>query len=107
MAWLAANLQLLSPLVVLTLDIKPYCAHLFKSKLFWLLTILFSLLIYYDLLVRYQRGSNVFSLYNFVQSFRLESFGVLAAEVAIYHGVIHATRRLLVRQQQRSLQPAV
>lgn len=90
-------------MITLTINTKPFCAHLFSSKLFNLLTGFFSLVCYTLLLVRPNRMSSLLGFYDFAQSFRLQVFGVLAAEVLLCGLVIMGTRQLLTKREQRRI----
>ena len=103
-AWLGANVQLLEPLLSVTMDTRRFCEPLLRTK--FLLTIAtYSILSCIAVLVRPNQSFNPLGLYNFTQSFRFEWAGVAAAGILLYVVVVRITRRLLQRCQHSKVHP--
>ncbi len=102
--WMEADIHLLAPFVSLAMDTKNFCQPLQRVKSVVLLTLTFVTTANVAVLAR--SDHNLFNLYNFEQSFRLELAGMLLAEASMYLAVIRGMRYLLERRQYRRLHPA-
>ncbi|KAL0036849.1 hypothetical protein WJX77_002108 [Trebouxia sp. C0004] len=103
MEWMEADIHLLAPFVSLAMDTRNFCQPLYRVKVVVLLTIVFVTLAYVAVLAR--SSHNLFNLYNFEQSFRLELAGMWLAQVVTYWVSIRGMRYLLERRQHRRLHP--
>ncbi len=100
-----ANLQLVAPLVSLTIDTKSFCQPLLRTKPVLVLVLVYHVLSYIAVLVRPDQSINLLHLYNFAQSFRLQFAGVAAASTLVYVSSVYGTRQMLGKCWQRRLQP--
>ncbi len=101
--WMEADIHLLAPFVSLAMDTKNFCQPLYQVKAVILLTVIFVTTANVAVLAR--SSHNLFNLYNFEQSFRLELAGMLFAEASMYWVTIRGMRYLLERRQNRRLHP--
>ena len=101
-AWLMANLELLAPLVSITIDISKFCAPLIHTKVFVAFAVMYTSSSCVLALVRTDRPS-LLSLYNFPQSFRNHFAGVATAGLFIYIIVVQVIRRALNEWEQRKV----
>lgn len=106
LAWLVANLQLLAPLISLTIELNNFCEPLLRTRPLLVLALVYSVVSYVAVLTRTNQRINPLSLYNFAQSFRLEFVGVVLAGTAGYIVLVHGCRKLLQFREQRRLHPA-
>ena len=109
MAWLAANVSLLGPLVSLTIDTKNFCQGLFRTKVVILFSLVQGIMAFLIILVRpYLRETYVsgfLRLYDFHQSFRYQVAGVTVAGIIAYAVLVHTSRQLLEGLQRRRVHP--
>ena len=101
--WMEANIHLLAPFVSLAMDTRSFCQPLQRVKVVVLLTVVFVTTA--NVVVLARSSHNLFNLYNFEQSFRLELAGVLLAESFVYWVIIRGMRYLLERRQHCRLHP--
>ncbi len=101
-AWLMANLELLAPLVSITIDISKFCAPLIRTKFFVAFAAIYTSLSVVLAFVRTDR-LNLLSLHNFPQSFRYHFAGVASAGLLIYIVVVQSIRRALKHREQRKV----
>ncbi len=101
-AWLMANLELLAPLVSITIDINKFCAPLIRTKVFVAFAVMYTSSSCVLAFVRTDR-LNLLSLYNFPQSFRNRFAGVGTAGLLIYIVVVQSIRRALKHREQRKV----
>ena len=106
LAWLVANVQLLAPLISLTIEINNFCEPLFRTKPLLILATIYSVVSYVAILTRSSQRVNPLNLYNFAQTFRLEFAGVALAGTVGYTVLVHGCRLLLRIHEQRRLHPA-
>ena len=102
-----ADLHLLGPMTSLILDTKNFCQPVLRAKLFLSLAIFVGVFANLALLVRTTHTTNIFSLFNFIESFRLELVGMISAECIVYFLLVNSMRRLLSVYERRRLHPAV
>lgn len=100
-----ADLHLLGPMTSLVLDTKNFCQPVLRAKLLLTLAILVGVFANLALLVRTTHIANLFSLFNFIESFRLELVGMITAECIIYFLLVNGMRRLLSVSERRRLHP--
>ncbi len=103
MEWMEADIHLLAPFVSLAIDTRNFCQPLQRVKVVVLLTVVFVATANVAVLAR--SSHNLFNLYNFKQSFRLELAGVFLAECFMYWVIIRGMRYLLEGHQHRRLYP--
>ena len=101
-AWLMANLELLAPLVTITIDISKFCAPLIRTKFFVAFAAIYTSSSVVLAFVRTDR-LNLLSLHNFPQSFRYHFAGVASAGLLIYIVVVQSIRRVLKHRDQRKV----
>jgi len=104
-AWLAANAQLLCPLVSMTVDTRQFCEPLRHTRPVFIIVATHISLSFVAILVRPDQHVNLLSLYNFAQSFRFEFLGVVFGGLFTYAVLVSATRLLLRQHQQGRIQP--
>ena len=104
-AWLAANAQLLNPLVSMTVDTRQFCEPLYRTRPVFIIVATHILLSFVAILVRPDQHVNLLSLYNFGQSFRFQFLGVVFGGLFAYAVLVGTTRLLLRQHQQRRVQP--
>ena len=104
--WMEADLHLLGPMTSLILDTKNFCQPVLRAKLFLSLAIFCGVFSNVALLVQTSDIPNPFSLFNFVQSFRLEIVGMISAECIVYFLLVNTMRRFLSVYERRRLHPA-
>ena len=104
-AWLAANAQLLSPLVSMTVDSRQFCEPLYRTRPVFIIVATHILLSFVAILVRPDQHVNLLSLCNFAQSFRFQFLGVVFGGLFAYAVLVSSTRLLLRQHQQRRVQP--
>jgi len=104
-AWLAANAQLLTPLVSMTVDTRQFCEPLHRTRPVFVIVATYILLSFVVVLVRPDQHVNWLSLYNFAQSFRFQFLGVAFGGLFAYIILVSATRLLLRQHQHRRVQP--
>lgn len=104
--WMEADLHLLGPMTSLILDTKNFCQPVLRAKLFLTLAIFVGLFANLALLVRTSHTTNLFSLFDFIESFRLELVGMMSAECVVYFLLVNGMRRLLSVSERRRLHPA-
>ncbi len=102
-AWLMANLELLAPLVSITIDISKFCAPLIRTKVFVAFAAIYTSLSVVLAFVRTDR-LNLLSLHNFPQSFRYHFVGVASAGLLMYIVVVQSIRRALKHREQRKME---
>ena len=101
-----ANLQLLAPLISLTIELNNFCEPLLRTRPLLGLALVYSVVSYVTVLTRQSHRVNPLSLYNFAQSFRLEFVAVIIAGTVVYIMVVHGCRKLLQFHERRRLHPA-
>jgi len=101
-AWLMANLELLAPLVSITVDISKFCAPLIRTKVFVAFAVMCTSSSCVLAIVRTDR-LGLLSLYNFPQSFRNQFAGVATAGLLIYTVVVQTMRRVLKKRELRKV----
>ena len=106
LAWLVANLQLLAPLISLSIDINNFCEPLLRTKPLLIIATVYSVMSYVAILTTSNQNVNPLNLFNFAQSFRLEFAGVAIAGTVGYTVLVHGCRRLLHFYEKRRLHPA-
>ena len=108
-AWLAAHLSLLGPLVSLTIDTKDFCLGLIRTRLVLLFSLVQVIMAFLVVLLRPNTHVNYVStylkLYSFGQAFRLEAADVTVAGMTGYAIVVNTSRRLLGRLQRSRVHP--
>ena len=104
-AWLVANLQLLAPLVSVTLGTKRFCEPVLRSSVLLVFALIYTCLSYVAVLVRSNENLNLLRLYNFTYSFRVYFALVAGAGLLAYVVVVHCTRRLLDSHKKYRVQP--
>ena len=103
LAWQVANLQLLVPLVSLTIGTSHFCEPLLRTRAVLVFASSYSVWSYLSVLTRTPQHFNPLRLYNFSQSFRFQFSGVAAAGTVLYIVMVHAWRRMLQIYEQRRL----
>ena len=103
-AWLVANLQLLAPLLSLTLDTRRFCEPVLRSRVLAVIAVIYTAMSYVGLVVRPSPKFNLLHLYNFTQTFRIQFGLVAAAAFVAYVAVMQCTRIVLDSHQQRRIQ---
>ena len=78
--WLVANYSLMAPLATFSLDIQRFAIPLQERKPQLLLSVTFMSLAYLAILCGPAAHANIFALYNFPISFRLQVAGVVLAQ---------------------------
>lgn len=106
LAWLVANLQLLAPLISLTIELNNFCEPLLRTRPLLVLALVYTVVSYMAILTRSNQRVNPLNLYNFAESFRLELLGVALAGTVAYIVLVHGCRKLLQFHEQRRLHPA-
>ena len=101
-AWLMANLELLAPLVSITIDISKFCAPLIHTKVFVAFAVMYTSSSCVLAFVRTDR-LGLLSLYNFPQSFRNQFAGVATAGLLIYIVVVNSIQQALKNREQRKV----
>lgn len=104
-AWLAAQEQLLLPLVTLTINTRSFCEPLWRSKPVLVIVVIYATLSFVTDLVRPPRHLNLLNLYNFPQSFRWQYGMIAGGGILAYVAWMGVTRVLLSQRQQRKIQP--
>lgn len=105
LALLVADLQLLAPLVSVTLGTRRFCQPVLRAKPVLVTAIIYSVLSYVAVLVRPVQSVNLLNLYNFGQTFRFQFAGVLAVSTIAYIFVVGGARWLMIWYGRRRLQP--
>lgn len=109
MAWLSADVELLGPLVSLTIDTKDFCLGLFRTKVVLLFSLAQVIMVSCTMLLRPHHHATLTStylkLYSFTQSFQFEVTGVILAGVVAYAIAVNTSRRLLERLQRSRVHP--
>ena len=100
-------MHLLGPISSLVLDPKNFCQPILRAKLFLSLAVCSFVLANMALLVPTSHIPNLFSLFNFVQTFRFEFLGIMIAECILYFLLLNSMRRFLTVYERRRLHPAV
>ena len=103
--WLEADVHLLGPLTSMVIDTKDFCQPVLRAKLMLSLAVVFNALAWACILTRTPHSSNPFSLFDFVQLFRLQLAGLIVLECVIYFLVVSCVRRLVALYEQRRLHP--
>ena len=104
-AWLTADMQLLLPLVTLTVNTKSCCEPLWRSRPVLVIAVIYVLLALIAAMVRPLPGINLLRLYNFPQSFRWQYTGIVMGSILAYAVWMGITRILLMRRQQCKVHP--
>ncbi len=105
LGWFFGNLQLLAPLVSLTIDTKPYCESPLSTKPLLIMSVVLPALAYLVVLVRTESVWNPLRFFNFPQSFRLQCAGLSIAGTVFYGAFTAAFRRFVLQYDYRKLNP--
>ncbi len=105
LGWFFGNLQLLVPLVSLTIDTKPYCESPLSTKPLLIMSVVLPALAYLVVLVRTESVWNPLQFYNFPQSFRLQCAGLNVAGTVFYTVFTAGFRWFVLRFDHRKLSP--
>ena len=105
LALLVADLQLLAPLVSVTLGTRRFCEPVLRAKPVLVTASIYTVLSYVAVLVRPVQSINLLNLYNFGQTFRFQFAGVLAVSTIAYIFVVGGARLLMIWYGRRRLQP--
>ncbi len=105
LGWFFGNLQLLVPLVSLTIDTKPYCESPLSTKPLLIMSVVLPTLANVVVLVRTESVWNPLKFFNFPQSFRLQCGGLGVAGTVFYGIFTAAFRWFVLRYDHRKLSP--
>ena len=106
LGWFFGNLQLLVPLVSLSLDTKPYCESALSTKPLLIMSVVLPTLAYLVVLVRSESVWNPLQLFNYSQSFRLQCAGLSLCGTVFYAVFTAAFRWFVLQYDHRKLSPA-
>ena len=106
LVWLSGNLQLLAPLISLTVETHPFCKSTLHCKPVFIVSVLYLISAYCVILVRTEQIWNPFGFFNAPQSFRFEVFGEFMGGTVFYALLIRITRKVVERYDTRRLTPA-
>ena len=99
-AWLAAQMQLLLPLVTLTINTRSFCEPLYRSKPVLVTTLIYATLSFVTCLVTPDKRINLLNLYDFRNSFRWQ-YGMMAAGGILAYVVWMCVTRVILSHRQR------
>lgn len=105
LGWFFGNLQLLVPLVSLTIDTKPYCESPLSTKPLLIMSLVLPTLAYLVVLVRTESVWNPLQFFDFSQSFRLQCAGLGVAGTVFYAVFTAGFRWFVLRYEHRKLSP--
>ncbi|DBA94075.1 TPA: hypothetical protein ACH3X1_001723 [Trebouxia sp. C0004] len=105
LGWFFGNLQLLAPLVSLTIDTKPYCESPLNTKPLLIMSVVLPTLAYLVVLVRTESVWNPLQFFSFSQSFRLQCAGLSVAGTVFYAVFTAAFRWFMLQYDHRKLSP--
>ncbi len=105
LGWFFGNLQLLVPLVSLTIDTKPFCESPLSTKPLLLMSVVLPTLAYLVVLVRTESVWNPLQFFNFSQSFRLQCAGLSVGGTVFYAVFTAAFRWFVLQYDHRKLSP--
>lgn len=104
--WFFGNLQLVTPLVSLTLDTKPFCESLLSTKPLCIMSLVLPTIAYLAILVRTEQFFNPLHFFNFSYTDRWQ-LSLLGIGGAVFYGIVTAVfRNLVLRYEQRRLSPS-
>ena len=106
LVWLSGNLQLLAPLVSLTIETHPFCTSTFHCKPVLIVSVLYLMIAIFEILVRTEQTWNPCRFFSAPQSFRFQYFGLCVGGTVFYYSLIRVTRKLMERYDNRRLTPA-
>lgn len=81
--WLVANYSLMAPLATFSVDVQRFAIPLQERKPQLLLSVTFMSLAYLAILCGPAAHANLFDLYTFLFSFRLQVAGVMLAQFSV------------------------
>ena len=105
LAWMSGNLQLLAPLVSLTVENHPFCMSALHTKPVLFVSLLYTFFAFFANLVRTEQIWNPFGFFSAPQSFRFEYFGECVGGIVAYAVLIRVSRRVVERYDRRRLRP--
>ena len=106
MLWMTGYMQLLGPMVSLTIDTKPFCQSPLRCKPVLLIAVQYLFMGFTIVLFPPNAlGLNILRLFHFPRSFRWFVLGQIAFFAVMYAIVVGMTRRILARYERRRLRP--
>ena len=104
---MTCNVQLLAPLIGLTIDTKLFCQSIFRSRLLFVLVVGYTSYACIGVLTSPSKAFLLLGLsHDIPQQFCYEWFGTTVCGILTYALVINGARRILHRVDQRRTHPS-
>ena len=105
-AFLVANMQLSVPLLSLSVESKRFCQPFLRSRLLFIIIVVYTMLSYAAILVRPDDVHlNPFQVSNFSRSYRIKLALLVTGGQFVTFVTALALQKLLSRRQQRKVSP--
>ena len=104
--WTSALAQLVVLPLSLVGDAEPFCKSPFHNRVFLLVSVTLAILCTLGLLVGPAHKANIFHLYLFPQSFRVDQFALLTLAGIVYTVIMAVMKHIVRKRQQRQVAAA-
>lgn len=87
-------------------DAEPFCKSPLHNRVFLLVSVTFVILGTLGVLVGPAHKANIFQLYLFPQSFRVDQYALLTLAIVVYFVIMRVMKHIVRKRQQRQVAAA-